>query len=288
MTTITPPPTGRARPIQRLAFTVLVLAALLALAPTALAERGAARSITRLDCGSGTIKDFDRDFADTHEYPPGPHPVAYNCYLIRHGDQYLLWGTGFTAAYKGRTIESARSILRVTHTVPELLAQLGLAPGDIDFVGASHMHGDHSGQVKDFPAATLVIGKADFDASVGESDPFGPWRGPGAKVLGLQGGDIDVFGDGSVVALKMPGHTAGHMALLVKLASGNVLLSGDLYHSRLGRELRIVGPGNASRADSLASMDRFERLAKSYAATVIIEHEPEDNARLPAFPDALR
>ena len=41
-------------------------------------------------------------------------------------------------------------------------------------------------------------------------------------------GDKDVFGDGSVVMLDMPGHTPGHHALLMKLAhKGYVLLSGD-------------------------------------------------------------
>ena len=100
--------------------------------------------------------------------------------------------------------------------------------------------------------------------------------------------DHDVFGDGSVVTLHLPGHTPDHMALLVKLASGPVLLSGDLYHSLDARAKRGVPPFNTSRAQTLASMDRFEKLAKETGAKVIIQHEPQDIAKLPAFPQAAK
>ena len=78
------------------------------------------------------------------------------------------------------------------------------------------------------------------------------------------------------------------MSLLVKLASGNILLTGDLYHATEARSLKGVPPFNSSRAETLASMDRFERLARHYNARVIIQHEPRDIAKLPAFPANAR
>ena len=67
-----------------------------------------------------------------------------------------------------------------------------------------------------------------------------------------------------------------------------MLLSGDLYHATEARTLRGVPPFNVNRADTLASIDRFERLAKVLKAKVIIQHEPADVAKLPAFPKAAR
>jgi len=183
-------------------------------------------------------------------------------------------------------MDMGQLVASLTTTIVEQLATLGLKPADIDIVGISHMHGDHTGQAKEFPAATLLIGKKDFDGSKGDKDPFGPWRGPNAKVKAMDGGDVDVFGDGSVVAMNLPGHTPGHMALLVRLASGPVLLSGDLYHSDEARAKKGIPPFNTSRADTLASIDRFERVAKNLGARVIIQHEPADVAKLPAFPKA--
>ena len=65
-----------------------------------------------------------------------------------------------------------------------------------------------------------------------------------------------------------------------------VVLSGDLYHSTMARERRGVPPFNTDRAQTLASMDRFEQVAKETGAKVIIQHEPADIGKLPAFPQA--
>ena len=95
-----------------------------------------------------------------------------------------------------------------------------------------------------------------------------------------------MFGDKSVVMLDMPGHTPGHKVLLVRLKSGPVLLSGDLYHATEQVANRGVPSFNTNRADTLASFDRFQAIARNLGAKVIIQHEPADIAKLPAFPQA--
>ncbi|WP_174377471.1 N-acyl homoserine lactonase family protein [Sphingomonas jaspsi] len=246
-------------------------------------------SLTRLDCGSILIKDFDAFFSDAHDYKPGPRRVTDSCYLIRHGDKAMLWDTGLPAALKGQKKDMGAIVGGLDKTVVEQLAELGLKPADISVVGISHMHSDHTGQAADFGGAKLVVGKGDYDGTKGEGDPFGPWRSNGDKnVTTVGGSDFDVFGDGRVVVLRTPGHTPNHLSLLVRLASGPVLLTGDLYHSTEARLKKGVPPFNTDRADTLASMDRFEKLAKNLGAKVIIQHEPADIAKLPAFPKAAK
>ena len=243
-------------------------------------------SLTRLDCGTATIKDFDAFFSDKPGlYPKGPRDVSDGCYVIRHGDKVLLWDTSFPSKLAGGEQDMGPLVARLSKTIPQQLSEIGLKPDDVDIVGISHMHSDHTGQAADFPNAQLIIGKGDFEQTKGKDDPFGPWRKDGAKVNATTT-DVDVFGDGSVVALHLPGHTPDHLALLVKLASGPVLLTGDLYHSREAREKRGVPPFNTSREQTLQSMDRFEKLAKDTGAKVVIQHEPRDIALLPPFPQA--
>jgi glyoxylase-like metal-dependent hydrolase (beta-lactamase superfamily II) len=173
----------------------------------------------------------------------------------------------------------------IQRTLVEQLAELGVKQADIKVIGISHMHGDHTGQAADFPQARLIIGKEDFEQTAGKDDPFTAWRGSGKPVTATDT-DVDVFGDGDVVTLFTPGHTPGHHSLLVKLKSGNVLLTGDLYHTTVARQKRSLPSFNTSREQTLASMDRFEALAKKLNAKVIIQHEPNDIALLPAFPAA--
>jgi len=247
---------------------------------------GTPTSIVRLDCGHADFKDMNGFFSDRPGvYPAGGGKVTDSCYLIRHGDQAMLWDTGLPAATKNQPMQENGMTASIQRTLVDQLAQLGVKAADIKVVGISHMHGDHTGQARDFPQARLVIGKEDFDQTAGKDDPFTAWRGSGKSVTASDG-DVDVFGDGDVVTLFLPGHTPGHHALLVKLKSGNVLLTGDLYHTSMARQKRALPGFNTSRDQTLASMDKFEALAKQLNAKVVIQHEPNDIALLPAFPKA--
>ncbi|HEV2865618.1 MAG TPA: N-acyl homoserine lactonase family protein [Allosphingosinicella sp.] len=248
----------------------------------------------RLDCGSFVINQYGAFFSDTFQYPPGPKEIADSCYLIRHGDRLLLWDTGLSDALIGHPMTNETMTLRLTHTIAEQLRQIDISPEQIELVGISHWHFDHLGQAPRFPQARLLIGRADLDL-LRTSPPPDPdsaaalahWLTGGGQVDAVDG-DHDVFGDGSVVMLSTPGHTPGHHSLLVRLSSGPVLLTGDLYHFTEQVRNRGVPPFNHNRADTLASMDRFDRIARNLHARVIIQHEPDDIAKLPAFPRAAQ
>jgi glyoxylase-like metal-dependent hydrolase (beta-lactamase superfamily II) len=225
-------------------------------------------------------------FSDTGLYERQRKQLVSSCYLIRSGDKYLLWDTGLDRALAGKPRDKNGS--QLSDTIVSQLARLGLKPADVSYVGISHYHYDHIGQISDFAGSTLLIGKADFAAlqtRASAAAKFAPWIEGGAKVDLVQG-DRDVFGDGRTRILSMPGHTEGHQALLVRLQSGPVLISGDQYHFTENRQARGVPSFNVSRADTLASSDRFEKLAANLGAKVIIQHEPSDVRKLPMFPKA--
>lgn len=265
-------------------------------APATAPATAAPLSLTRLDCGTITIKNFDKFFSDKPGlYAAGARDVTDSCYLIRHGDELMLWDTGLPAELKGKNVDMGEMVPHVTKTMVEQLAALDIKPDEIDIVGISHSHSDHTGQAAAFPHAKLLIGRADYDLAKkppqqGGPSPIAPWIGGkgGGAITFVVKGEHDVFGDGSVMALHLPGHTPDHMGLLVNLKSGPVLLSGDLYHSTDARQKRGVPPFNTSREQTLASMDAFEAKAKTLNAKVIIQHEPADIAKLPAFPKAAQ
>jgi glyoxylase-like metal-dependent hydrolase (beta-lactamase superfamily II) len=248
----------------------------------------------RLDCGTTYIADLNL-FSDTRAYPGKGMGLTASCYLIKHGDSYMIWDTGLTAALKGKPIDRKVGGATITKTVVEQLAEIGVKPEQIGMIGISHYHYDHTGQAAAFPGATLMIGKGDFDALSATPPMFGAdptalknWIGGPGKTMPVSG-DKDVFGDGSVTMIDTPGHTPGHHALLVKLGSGDsYLLTGDLAHFRENYASDGVPTLNTNRADTLASFARFKGLAANTKATVIIQHDPRDIAKLPAFPAAAQ
>lgn len=269
----------------------LGLAALIGLQSPAAAQQPEL-SLWRLDCGEFVINDYNAFFSDTYQYEPGPKPLVSSCYLIRHGDRYMLWDAGLPGELVGNPEVSPAQTMSLKERIVDQLARIGVKPEQISIVGISHYHLDHIGQAADFPNATLAIGAGDVE--VLKNTPPGPFIQPQRLQPWFEGGsrmvtaesDIDVFRDGRVMMLKLPGHTPGHYALLVRLASGPVLLSGDTYHFTEQVENKGVPPFNHNRADSLASMDRYDRIARNLGARTIIQHEPADVAKLPAFPEA--
>jgi glyoxylase-like metal-dependent hydrolase (beta-lactamase superfamily II) len=266
---------------------------------TATAPAGLALSLTRLDCGHAEFKDMNGFFSDKPGvYPPGPGKVTDSCYLIRHGKDVMVWDTGLPAATKDKPLVQDGMTGAITVTLADQLAQLGIKPTDVTVLGISHEHGDHTGQAAQFTNARLVIGKGDFEQLGGMPDvQFAAWRKheppPRADELRTWAHtvnpvttDTDIFGDGSVIALHLPGHTPDHLGLLVKLMSGPVILSGDTYHTQIAREKKSVPGFNTDRAQSVQSMDRLERIVGETHAKLIIQHEPNDIAKLPAFPKA--
>jgi glyoxylase-like metal-dependent hydrolase (beta-lactamase superfamily II) len=101
-------------------------------------------------------------------------------------------------------------------------------------------------------------------------------------------GDYDVFGDGTVMILRTPGHTPGHQVLKLKLKkSGTVILSGDLYHQRISRTFKRVPVYNTDRAATLASMGRVETIIRNTHGRLIVQHDPKDFQALPKPPAYL-
>jgi glyoxylase-like metal-dependent hydrolase (beta-lactamase superfamily II) len=247
-----------------------------------------------LDCGRLDIRDL-RMFDDSGALDGKPGTMSVPCFLIRHPKGTLLWDTGLGDAIADHPggVELApgiRAIVRVK--LVDQLKALGLKPADIDYLAFSHWHEDHTGNANLFGKATWILQRRELAAATGHAPPpFEPlapvaaWRHARKRIID---GDADVFGDGSVRILSMPGHTPGHQVLEIHLPqAGTVLLAGDLYHSRENRRFRRVPRINTDRAATLASMDRFEAIARRTHARVVIPHDPRDVAALPCFPAYL-
>src|SRR6195256_4875733 len=184
-------------------------------------------TLTRIECGTGAKPtNVAERFSDTFAYKDLNLTFTFSCYLIKHGAEYMVWDTGFAPG----TNPSAPKV-----GIVDRLKELKVTPEQVKYVGISHFHADHTGQLTPFTNATLLIGKGDWDGITAPTPMqganaagFKSWISESRKVEPLTG-DKDVFGDGSVIVLRMPGHTPGHSSLLVRLKDmGPVLLTGDL------------------------------------------------------------
>lgn len=268
--------------------------AVLFMPATASAQEASAPDIEmwRLDCGSLALSDT-APFSDGHLYDGETRTLTDSCYVIRNGERYMLWDAGLPGQLAGNSVTEWVFTMSLERTIVDQLGDIGLTPENITFLGLSHYHDDHIGQASDFAGSTLLMNQRDIAAVRDQEMPsaqaaLAPWISGDAESVDFSR-DHDVFGDGSVVILSMPGHTPGHSSLLVRLPeTGPVLLTGDLYHFREQIENSGVPVFNTDRADTLASFERFLQIDQALDAMIVIQHDPGDLERLPTFPESAR
>lgn len=231
-----------------------------------------AQTVERLyimDCGHNAATDQAR-------WSPGvnvgkPLELSDNCYLIRHGTQWLLWDTGYPDAVADKPLTNPIGTATRARKLAAQLAELNVKPADVTFVAVSHTHGDHVGNVDMFPTSTLLIQKAELDWAFAEGKPA-PFRKD--RPTNLLGGDFDVFGDGSAMILSTPGHTPGHQSLLVHLPkTGWVVLTGDAAHFKDNWDNDRVPTMNTSADQTHASHAKLVKVLADRKAQLWINHD---------------
>lgn len=163
------------------------------------------------------------------------------------------------------------------------LADLGIGTQDVTHVITSHLHLDHCGGHHLFPDAKHYVGHGEWGfarcPTPMQADAYLP------SLLDRLGGlswrvvpdvDIDLFGDGSIHILALPGHTPGSLGLRVRLPHSTFILSGDVVHLRAAWDREFHFPIDVDSRSALNSIRRMKRIAEAEDADVWIGHDIGD------------
>jgi glyoxylase-like metal-dependent hydrolase (beta-lactamase superfamily II) len=245
-----------------------------------------------INCGENHVKDVSR-------WTPGvnagqPHVFSNHCYLVKHAQGWMLWDTGnadrIAAMPSGLSAAGGAITAYMKKPLVESLKEIGVTPADIKHFAMSHAHGDHSGNANYFTAATLYVQRAEYAAMFGpEPQKFGfitaNFEQLRANPAMIVDGEHDVFGDGTVVIKAAPGHTPGHQVLVVRLPkTGPVMLSGDMVHLQYSWTYRVVPSFNFDIPRSMATIDAMKAYAQKTNTQLWINHDLEQNAKIPKAP----
>jgi N-acyl homoserine lactone hydrolase len=255
---------------------------------------GYARKMWALDCPTLTVE------ANTLMYGlSGMMTIPMPSFLVEHPKGLVLFDTGIApeaildpVAVYGQALADGLGITGdADKAIDKQIEALGYRVSDVTHVIASHFHFDHAGGTHLFPGAKHYAGQgelafAHYPAPIGafcympnqlERTRNFDWRE-------VPGCDLDLFGDGSLVLLSMPGHTPGELSLKVRLASRTFLLTGDAVHLRAALDMEYHFPIDWDTRVALNSLRRIKRIAEAEEATVWITHDPDDWAELKHAP----
>lgn len=178
-------------------------------------------------------------------------------------------------------------VMTAEQQVPAYLQRLGLGPKDIDLVFISHLHWDHAGGLCDFPGCEVHLQQNELAAAqTGKDEGVFPDELAGHDRWRLQSGEYTVT-DG-VEAITTPGHTAGHMSLVIELAKGPpVVLCGDAADLTQNLEDEIA-PGFCWEDDealALTSIRKLKDIARREKARLWPNHDMAFFRRFRPFPE---
>jgi len=232
----------------------------------------------------------------TFEVAEDGRTIPIRGYAIGSGAHVVLVDTGFPNAYYEDADSAGRadgldSFGRLVRLGPEnrpraQLALLGLDPEDVTDLVITHGDIDHIGGIDDFPGATIVVSRSEREA--GPPRYFGdarPMEWPAAARYRLLDADEELAP--GVGLLVTPGHSAGHVSLLVRLReTGTVVLACDA----ISREAELATGINGGATDPEAARRSTQRLvdiARRHDALVVYGHDPAQTT-LQRSPDAYR
>lgn len=209
--------------------------------------------------------------------------IGIQGYLIKSRDgRNILVDTGFPAWYVDDVeqaslddgLESFGRVLKLDHeNLPAAqLARIGLETSDVHLLVMTHSDVDHVGGIADFPQATIIVGQA--ERALDRPRYFGdrtPIEWPADMDYQLVHEDTTLCP--GAILLYTPGHSPGHLSLLVRLAeTGAVLLTADAIARPAELEEGFGGAWDEEMARS--SAERLMAIAKGEGAMIIYGHDP--------------
>lgn len=238
-------------------------------------------------------------------------PVPCPAFLVRHPSAGLiLIDTGLHPSVAtdpkqnfGRLkARFQRPRLEVGEDVPARLRAMGADARQVAVVIMTHLHMDHTSAMSEFGESTFVISAAEWEAAATDKRPLLRGYRPShydhvfdyrtidfempdeeapINSYGSFARTYDLLGDGSVRLAYTPGHTPGHMSVILRLPRRDFVVAGDAIYTF--RQLQ-GGPEPTRMIDEHAwrrSLQELQLFHREYPYAVIVPgHDPEYWAKL--------
>jgi glyoxylase-like metal-dependent hydrolase (beta-lactamase superfamily II) len=240
-----------------------------------------------------------------------PYENGMAAILVRHPRATFLIDAGF-GTNVDRHWETIPRLMRALSTYVKekpaavQLQEQGIAPDQIKFAVITHSHWDHISGLEDFPGIEVRMPQSElnfihehkmpglidqmidhlrvrtFDFSSGPYENFER--------------SLDLFGDGSIVLVPLPGHTDGSTGIFVNLRSGRrFFFTGDLTWSLEGFQLPAEKPWLARRlvdydeAEVRRSIVKVHQLMQRYPELKVVPaHDRRLHDQISTLPNAER
>lgn len=211
--------------------------------------------------------------------PRHTEPLPIWCFVIPHPDGLIVVDSGIPhnanqPVYFPPHMRLVQRAARFQIAGPQdeigpQMRALGFDRADVRQVVLTHLHQDHDGGLHHFPNAQVLVSRTEWQAAQGLSGSmagylrqhwptgFRPHTIDFAEHDPIFGGRATLTRDGSVYVVPTPGHTPGHLSVIVQQGDHALFIAGDTSYTQA-----------AVLADQLDGVSRSGQLAHQTHARI--------------------
>jgi N-acyl homoserine lactone hydrolase len=265
--------------------------------------------IHALQTGSVAIKQVQRSRSPSGNPllnilrdPNWTEPLPIFAFVIEHPEGLIVVDSGETArvaepGYFPRWHPyfryGAREWVQPEEEIGPQMRAMGLDPNDVRWVLLTHLHTDHAGGLAHFPKAEHLVARGEYANAAGAMglvrgylpNRWPRWFDPTLiemlpEAVDPFPGSYPVTQAGDVRFVPTPGHTAGHLSVLVTTPKVNYFLAGDASYTQalmLAEQVDGVAPDRLAAKQTLKRVHAFCRAAPT---VYLPSHDPDTSDRL--------
>ncbi|MEP7294531.1 MAG: N-acyl homoserine lactonase family protein [Chloroflexota bacterium] len=252
--------------------------------------------------GSGYLR-----LINTLRDPNWTPPLPINVWVIEHPEGVIVVDTGETAnALKPGHFPwwhpfyrfGFKEAITPDDEVGPQLRKIGISPDDVRWVVMTHLHTDHAGGIYHFPKSEFIVGRTEFAATGGFNGQllaylpqhFPDWFKPrlidfkpqatASQARGSFPVSYPLTQAGDVLLVPTPGHTDGHLSVILREGDQSIFFAGDTSYSEAHLLKHTVDGVTQDQASSRQTLDRINQYVRSTPTVYLPTHDPGSADRL--------
>jgi glyoxylase-like metal-dependent hydrolase (beta-lactamase superfamily II) len=215
--------------------------------------------------------------------------------VVDAGESSRATSAGYYPAWHPYYRGSLQVDVRPEEELGPQLSGIGIAPGDVRLAVLTHLHTDHTGGLAHLPGVRTLVARPAYAAATGLTgrlQGYMPQHWPSGfapefiawmpEAVGPFSRSASLTQSADVIAVPTPGHTPGHVSVIVRATGVTYFIAGDASYSEASMLDSIPDGLTLQPRAAVATQGRIRAFIAGEPTVYLPTHDPDAAGRLAA------